>query len=493
MATNLSDLLAELSRDQIKDLLLSILQEPGKALPVTDWSPGSFAPQVVGMEADALEELVGVAMPAIIGGGFVDLADKDWIGLLARSEYNLDQIAATFTVQTITLTCVVGAGPYTINTGDLWVSSPTTGNRYNNSAPPGGLPPGSPATNGTLTSAAPLTLSFRAESPGASFVDPAGTITKLITTLAGVTATNPAPDFSTPVQGANGTGTITPSRTSGGVTPATNAFQIRVDSSGVIGAGAWSYSINGGIAWIASGALPSSFALPGGTTITLANGAGSPAFVAGDVFSFSTPGSAIVAQGRDAETRDQLAARCKSRWPSLSDVPTNDKVQGWAFAAAGTLVNRVRVTPDAIVPGQINVYLAGPTGMVSGATVILVRDYILARLGITEKVAVSSTTDVTIATTGTAFVSAARLLASQQAAQNAWDDYLASTGIADTVKASRLEQIIMDAMAGDPNADVSAIALTTGTPNITLTSNQVAVPATGGGDIAHAIAWTPVT
>jgi hypothetical protein len=476
---NLSDLIAEVSVDQIKQRLITILQ--GLGLPVNDWSSGSFPRQVVQMQSQALSDLVASAQPEIIKGGFLDLANDQWLPLKASQDFDTEQLKATFTVQLVTLTCAGGAGPYTIAAGDLVAVAPTN-NRYRN------------ITSGTLTSSVPLVLQFQAESPGAAYSDPSGSINKLVTTLAGVTISNSAPDFTNVVQGPSGTGTIAPSRTVGGTPPTLAAFLIRIDASGVIGTGGWSYSTTGGQSFTSVGAISSTFALPGGTTITFTNGAGTPSFIAGDFFSFETPGSAIITQGRDLETSAALVARCKARWTSLSDVPTNDKITLWALASSDS-INRVRIRASSITAGQIDVFLAGPGGGVSGTTVKAAQDYILARLGISEKVSVQSSTGLAIPVSGTVFVSASLLASSQSKAQLAWQQYLSGSSIADTIRLSRLEQILMDAMAGDHNADLgsggSAIALTGGTPNIVLAANQVAVP--DSVFLSVALTWIPVT
>jgi hypothetical protein len=132
--------------------------------------------------AEAFEELYA-DIANLAASGFrklaADLGADDYVTLHAHEFYNIDRLDAVFAEGEIVLACSASAGPYTISAGDLYSVFPN-GKRFRN------ITGGSLATSGTLT------LSWRAESPGAAYNFGSLSTITLGTPLPGVSATNPS-------------------------------------------------------------------------------------------------------------------------------------------------------------------------------------------------------------------------------------------------------------------------------------------------------------
>jgi uncharacterized phage protein gp47/JayE len=88
----------------------------------------------------------------------------------------------------------------------------------------------------------------------------------------------------------------------------------------------------------------------------------------------------ITTAGADEESDESLRERCRARWPQLSDAGGTDAVYAaWAKAGSSGAVTRVLVRRSLTVPGEVEVYLAGPTGPASSA-VAAVQSYLNARV-----------------------------------------------------------------------------------------------------------------
>jgi hypothetical protein len=270
---------------------------------------------------------------------FLTLVADEWFGV--RRNFKLDgtRFAGTFTQQAVTLSCDASHGPYSGVAGAFWVRSPVTGNRYR------------AISSGTIPNNGSVLITFQAENPndslhGAAFADGPGTLTDLSANpWPGVSASNVAPSFSGVIPSpnpANGLGVVTV----GGSTPASpTAYDVKIVVSGqVAGAAKLQYRANGG-PWLSTnpGGDPvvSSYVIPSGPTVNFANdgGGADPSFIAGDVYSFTSPGTPITQQGLDPETDTALLVRCVARWPSLEVGTVVDKHVTWAKEAS-TLVTR---------------------------------------------------------------------------------------------------------------------------------------------------------
>jgi len=174
---DLATLLAPRDTATVKTALLGRLSD--KKFPINDWEDGGVARTLIEADAEELSALEASAVP-IAQSGFLGTATDDaWLEKTAHDLFEVDRYPATFTVGPMVLTCAAGAGPYTINAGQLWFADPITGLRYTNAA------------SGVLTSSATLSLASRAESPGAAYNLLPNHITTMVTPLPGVTCNNP--------------------------------------------------------------------------------------------------------------------------------------------------------------------------------------------------------------------------------------------------------------------------------------------------------------
>jgi hypothetical protein len=469
-----TDLLEPASADAIKQKLIDYQKAiPGN--PIRDWNIGGVERTILELEAFADNDLIGSAVPAMIGSGFPDFAEGNWLSLVAPQLFGINRNPPVVAVQTMTLRA--GSIGYTITAGQLWFQG-ATGNRWVNT------------TGGSLASSGSLVIQIRAEGPGAKYNDPAGTIKTMLTPLIGVTAANEAPDFSTVVPGLVSTGTVTPSRTSGGVTPTPTAFLIRIDSPGQVGAGAWSYSVDGGRSWRSGGTIATTALLlntgaGSGTTVTFANGAVNPSFVAGDLFSFATPGTPFVTLGKDQEPDAELAARCG--WPAISNPPTQSRWLTWAKRASAE-VTRVRAEEDPVYFGKLYLTLAGILGPVSGGAVTAVQSYVDPRGSLGRIIVAQNANPFQVTAGGTAVVPAARLAEIQAAAQTAWVAVLQASDIGGTVRIADLVKVVMDAGA----TDFLSPQLNSGSVDLALATTRVAILNTSTPLLANQLTWQAV-
>lgn len=176
MSTTMNELLAPLSPDEMKDLILRNLQERG--FPATAWQSGDVPRTLVEVDALVLSELLNVVRH-IAGSGFLKYAEGDWLRMLAEQFYGIEPRSATFAIHLVKLTDSGGIGPMEISPGDIWVESDIDGRRYVNS------------TGGTLPRNGSLSLHFRAEQSGADIINGTpGTIINLVTPIAGLDVEN---------------------------------------------------------------------------------------------------------------------------------------------------------------------------------------------------------------------------------------------------------------------------------------------------------------
>lgn len=192
MGLTLQQLLNPATEDDATTTILGILSSIGFAS--TSWQ--AFAvPRLFVRTAARLYSTVAGDVASIAAGGLLDLAaalapDADtgrspWLDLLAISAYGNPPFDPTTTVGTFQLVDAGGAGPTTISANQLIVTTPD-GLTFTNTA------------GGTLTLSGLVNLPFSATSPGASY-NLANNYTplSLVTTLPGVTVSNPIPSGQT--------------------------------------------------------------------------------------------------------------------------------------------------------------------------------------------------------------------------------------------------------------------------------------------------------
>lgn len=118
--TTYAELITPKSADTLRTELLARLAAAG--FPVTAWQTGGAARTLVQVDVVTLAELYDLV--ALIGRAWsLDDAENDWLTLHALSRFNLTRIPASFAKHVVRLTVASGAGPYSINPGQLVVST----------------------------------------------------------------------------------------------------------------------------------------------------------------------------------------------------------------------------------------------------------------------------------------------------------------------------------------------------------------------------------
>lgn len=174
-APPLSTLLTQQTKQQIYAYAISLAIALG--LPVSTWQPGDPTRSIYWLESELLAQLE-IVVVGFISAGFLDTATGPWLKILAKQVYNVDVPEATFATTTLTLTNG-GGGVYDIDPGDLTVKSTTSGKTYHNTS------------GGHLGAGGTLTLDIEADEAGAASSAGVAEIDTLVTTLLGVTCSNP--------------------------------------------------------------------------------------------------------------------------------------------------------------------------------------------------------------------------------------------------------------------------------------------------------------
>lgn len=467
MATALSTLLTTQTQEQVFNTLISVYQ--GYGFPTASWQSGGVERTRLNAFSTVIVDLITNTIPQLAAGGFVDYSTGDWLRLLAAQMYAISYNAAANTVGTVTLTNT-SSSSYTIAAGDLIAVFASTGNRYINTT--GGVLGPSPAT---------LSLTFRSEFPGAKYNDASNGTLSLVSPLPGVTLSNPSTSYTSVAQVGSGTGTLT----LGGSPVGTHSVRIRVDSTSTSNPATVSTSLDGG-AYVSQGSVSSVTNLGGfGINITFVNGASGTSWVSGDVYAFNTPGSWVSTQGSDIESDTALQARCKARWSSLSPVPVSNlyRLLATSTPSVGSQVTTVIVQPDATISGQVNMVVAGPSGVLPPATVASIQSYVTPRVPGTEKCVVVSPTTTNVTLAGTITVTAAYLSTAQAAISAAMTTLVNAVGINGTLRLSQIIDAVMDVSVTDavtaqsvkPVVDITSVTINGSAANLTLGSSTTFV------------------
>lgn len=199
----------------------------------------------------------------------------------------------------------------------------------------------------------------------------------------------------------------------------------------------------------------SSFNVGNGTIHTLATP------LAGVTVDNPDPGSGtwLTTQGVDEEIDEDLRTRCKERWSALGIGATAEGYASWARSASPN-VTRISVRVSPTIAGQVDVFLAGPSGAVDGPTVAAVDAYVQARVPLTSTAVVAAATNVLVTVEGTVTVAAAQLAAAQVEAAANLDEMFSTLGLGATVYVAEIIQRVMSAIGAknfvlvQPAADV---------------------------------------
>lgn len=302
---------------------------------------------------------------------------------VALQRYRVQQIAASYTKRLITLTNTSNAAYGPLKSGAIILQFGATKNRYVLDVQPSGdgtttIPAQVAGVPGTVqavfrsyfVSNTSQVIDYSVDTPGAA-------ISFVTASYPGVTATNPAPTYSTPLQNGSGLGTVTPS----GVPAAGSHFvTVYIDGTGNVAGGTvvWSAVLDNGVRTSYPGVT--SALIGAGITVTLTDNGGAPNFVVGAYYYFQTPGTDVVQVGADVETPQQLGTRVRGLWPSLAFV--QDSAGNWipkaptasAYKALALSVNgQVRVAlvvTDGNVNNKVLITIAGQGGALLPASVI---------------------------------------------------------------------------------------------------------------------------
>ena len=173
---SLASLLLQETQANILAASLSIAANIG--LPVTAWQPGDPTRSLYIIEAAKLEALESIVV-GFIQSGFLNYAQGQWLIILARQVFNVTVPPATFATTTVTLTNT-GGGLYDIDANDLsFTQSGDPTATYTNTS------------GGTLLPLGTLSLDVTADTAGSAGNAAPDDIDTLVTSLLGVTCTNP--------------------------------------------------------------------------------------------------------------------------------------------------------------------------------------------------------------------------------------------------------------------------------------------------------------
>lgn len=177
MALSLATLLVRESAASIYKTALGVAESLG--LPVSSWQPGDPTRSLYHLEAKLFETLEELAA-GFISSGFLDYAEGAWLKILAEQVFGVTAQEATFATTSVVLTNS-SKRLYVLDPGDLTFKSSANGKTYRST------------TGGTLAAGpgSTLTVSVVADEAGSDSSASAGDIDELVTTLLGVTCTNP--------------------------------------------------------------------------------------------------------------------------------------------------------------------------------------------------------------------------------------------------------------------------------------------------------------
>lgn len=171
------DLIEAPDREALQAKLFEFLRLSG--FPTPSWHRFSILRHAAENEPLLVEDLWQRATE-IASGGFTSLAVGGWLDLIAENFYTDARKPAVATAGKIVLSDPNSVGPTTINANAVTVSTPDQLLRF------------VVTSSGTITAGGSLTVNVRAESAGAKFNVANGAIDTLVTSLPGITVSNPA-------------------------------------------------------------------------------------------------------------------------------------------------------------------------------------------------------------------------------------------------------------------------------------------------------------
>ncbi len=143
--------------------------------------------------------------------------------------------------------------------------------------------------------------------------------------------------------------------------------------------------------------------------------------------SVTNPSGWLDTAGADAETDEQLRERCRLQWPTIGYAHPAEAYEAWALEASPA-ITRVAVLTHPRGQGTVDVVVYGAGG-IGAADVAAADAYIQARRDLVADVQVYAATPVTVAVSGTVYVTAGLLAQVQTDVQVALDAYAAEVPI----------------------------------------------------------------
>jgi len=384
------------------------------ATPVFDasaWQDETVPKRLMDLETGAAAD-ADESVAAIAQGAYLKDAVGGWADLHAKDVFDEPRHDPIFAQGRCVLTDTAGAGPVTIQPGQLWAG------------PSGGVLQFSNLAGGTLPLNGSLPLTFQAENPGAAWNLGNGAISALLTPIPGVTIANPS-RVSAVTKSRSGAPDVTAaiSGTLGG----DYDVQVVITTGGALGAAVFKFTLNGGLAWTTGVTVPGGGGYTiGATGLVLTFAAGT--YQVSDSFSFDSSVSWLSQTGVDRESDDSVKARCRKKWSTLGVGEPNAAFEAWAQQASAQ-VTKVLSRASPTVAGQIEVWLGGPGGSVSSDVVAAVDAYLQPLVGLTCTLLVQSATSTAVALVGAIYVKAGQLGRAQATALKALAEYQAATPI----------------------------------------------------------------
>lgn len=177
---SLSDLTTPATRADVQASIYRVLGIMG--VNTTAWGAGAVV-RTLTVAVSAILSAFSSLQAQIASSGFLDLAEDNWLTLVAKYVYDVDRNEAAFATGTLTLSNS-GGGIYIVDPGDLIVATPATpdprsGKTYRNDEA------------FVLGAGATIVVAITAVEAGSESTAGAGAITVLVTSLLNVTCSNP--------------------------------------------------------------------------------------------------------------------------------------------------------------------------------------------------------------------------------------------------------------------------------------------------------------
>lgn len=175
---NLGELTRAATRAEVEAVIYESLQRVGTK--TSGWKPGGVVRTLIAVMA-AVVAAVSVLASRIASMMFLDEAEGDWLDVKGERDYGIPRSKATQATGEITL-INTGGGSWSLAVGDLIVSNPSSGATYRNTVP---------ITLGPLATVTGIAI--ESTETGAWTSAAAGEISELVSSLPGVSVTNPGP------------------------------------------------------------------------------------------------------------------------------------------------------------------------------------------------------------------------------------------------------------------------------------------------------------